>query len=190
MKSIANWHEKTAAARIGVTTEEYLSRIALGEKWCTRCKAWHSRQIFHIDRSRPELLRTPAALRFVSYEPALAEVNFIPFLDPVSFSIGLGIRRGLDWGIIGGESGPGARPFDIEWARNTIRQFKAAGVPLFVKQLGVDPRSRICETWPIETKWRSGVSPFGMVPLLKDSKGGDWSEWPEDLRVREFPCTK
>ena len=130
------------------------------------------------DERIPELLRTPAAIRFVSYEPALEQVNFTPFLDPVSFSIGLGMRRGIGWGIIGGESGPGARPFDIEWARNTIRQFKAAGVPLFVKQLGARP------VWNFPNVSNSEVA------QLKDSKGGDWAEWPADLRVREFPCTK
>lgn len=156
------------------------------------------------DERIPELLNTPAAIRFVSYEPALAEVDFARFLDPLGGldgfyrsqiskgmfnedQVGSLKRPTLGWGIIGGESGPGARPFDIQWARNTIRQFRAAGVPLFVKQLGADPRSRICETWPSDTKWRSGVSLFGMVPLLKNSKGGDWDEWPEDLRVREFP---
>lgn len=46
------WHEKSAAKRIGVSTDEYLSRIALGMKWCSCCKEWHSRFIFTIDRIR------------------------------------------------------------------------------------------------------------------------------------------
>jgi 5-methylcytosine-specific restriction endonuclease McrA len=45
-------HAKIAAARIGISLAEYIGRIASGEKWCTRCKAWHPRSRFGIDRSR------------------------------------------------------------------------------------------------------------------------------------------
>jgi len=48
----ATWHEKTAAKRLGISPGDYIAHLALGEKWCTRCKIWHSRQIFPIDRSR------------------------------------------------------------------------------------------------------------------------------------------
>jgi hypothetical protein len=75
----------------------------------------------------------------------------------------------LDWVIIGGESGPGARPFHLEWARDVIRQCKDAGTAVFTKQLGANP---------IED---------GRPLRLCDRKGGDMREWPEDLRVREFP---
>jgi len=81
----------------------------------------------------------------------------------------------LDWIIIGGESGPGARTFDVAWARNTVMQCRDAGVACFVKQLGSKPgqeRDTIGDWHP----W-----------LLVDRKGGDMAEWPEDLRVREFP---
>lgn len=46
------WHEKTAAKRIGVPVDEYVARLSINEKWCTRCKAWHSRFIFLKDASR------------------------------------------------------------------------------------------------------------------------------------------
>lgn len=125
-----------------------------------------------------ELLRTPAALRFVSYEPALAEVDFTRWLPSPCYGPNVrtndrGSSRVLDWIIVGGESGPGARPFDIEWARETIRRCKAAGVPVFVKQLGTRPGYQRKDGWrDID---------------LKDSKGGNWDEWEPDLRVREFP---
>lgn len=89
------------------------------------------------DERIPELLATPWAVRGVSYEPGLAGVDFgrwlgggnaLPEYTPHR------PRRGLDWIIVGGESGPGARPFDIEWARKTIGDCRAAGVPVFVKQ--------------------------------------------------------
>lgn len=114
------------------------------------------------DERIPHLLATPAAKRFVSYEPALDAVNFTPWLES------------LDWIIVGGESGLGARPFNIAWAEETLAQCKAAGVACFVKQLGANV---ILEC--------RGVGWF--FQSLKDRKGGNMEEWPPDLRVREFP---
>lgn len=123
------------------------------------------------DQRIPLLLETPAAIRFCSYEPALGPVDFT------------GMK--LDWIIVGGESGAGARPFDIAWARQTIEQNKGAGTAVFVKQLGALPIVRGEGT--VNTAKAKRV-PAGSMPLaFRDAKGGDWSEWPEDLRVREFP---
>jgi len=69
----------------------------------------------------------------------------------------LGAEKGLDWVIVGGESGPCARPMHPEWARRIVQQCQSAGVPVFVKQ--------ICE--------RGRKTPM--------------EQWPEDLRVREMP---
>lgn len=74
------------------------------------------------DERWPELELTPAAIRFVSFEPLLGAVN----ID----------RGGLDWAIVGGESGPRARPMDPRWARSIRDQCKGAGVPFFFKQWG------------------------------------------------------
>ena len=63
----------------------------------------------------------------------------------------------IDWVIIGGESGPHHRPMKIEWARNLVRQAKDQGVAVWMKQLG-------------------GIRP-----------GGELEDFPEDLRIREFP---
>ena len=79
----------------------------------------------------------------------------------------------ISWLIIGGESGPGARPFNLDWLRSTIQQFKEAGVPLFVKQMGARPVSDN----PEDLVWITQL----------DSKGGNWDVWPEWARVREFP---
>src|SRR5579872_16983 len=100
------------------------------------------------DERVPLLVQTPAALRFVSYEPALGPVDFG------------GDLAALDWLIIGGESGPGARPFEIRWAERAIKDCHSCGVACFVKQLGASVMAR-------------------------DSKGGNPEEWPEHLRVRE-----
>ncbi len=136
------------------------------------------------DERIPELLRTPAAVRFVSYEPALEYVDLRPYLSHLqTFRVSdaynsdwIETRRlGLDWVILGGESGPGARPFDIEAARFTVENCQEAGVPIFVKQLGSKP-VRVLGKYVIK-----------LDPPLKDRKGGDMSEWPEKLRVREYP---
>ena len=136
----------------------------------------------------PKLLQTPAALRFVSYEPALGPVDFQEFINPC---IGMALRRNkrvripvpqgltvpvLDWGIVGGESGPQARPCDLWWIESTVDQFQAASVPLFVKQVGSRSGYQRMDGWHDRTNLGA-----------KNSKGGDWEDWPEKIRVREFP---
>jgi protein gp37 len=159
----------------------------------------------YADERIPLLLQTPAAKRFISYEPALGSVNperlrpeGMTWMDCLNGRghAGPGTWGGepkLDWVIVGGESGPGARPFNIQWARDVVKQCKAADVAVFVKQLGSKPY-RICEScgpeFPSQCRMygRDGHDHSRQLPLyLKDRKGGDMSEWPEYLRVREFP---
>lgn len=84
-------------------------------------------------------------------------------------------RPVIDWVICGGESGPGARPFHLAWARSTIAACRRAGTAVFVKQLGADPVA-------------SEPTPGVFVDLkLRDRKGGDPSEWPAGEWPREFP---
>jgi protein gp37 len=128
------------------------------------------------DERIPLLLQTPAAVRFLSLEPLLEQVDLTNYLWTIP-----GARlNGLHWLIVGGESGPGARPFDVAWARWTIAQGRSAGVPVFVKQLGANVASSEVAS--------SELAPFiSRAKPLKDRKGGDPSEWPEDLRIRQFP---
>jgi len=106
----------------------------------------------------PELLncRHLSPVLFLSVEPLVERIGTIPFLSR------------LDWVIVGGESGVGARPCHTDWIYAIVRQCKAAGVPCFVKQLGSHPVG------------------FG-VDRLQDKAGGNMNEWPEELRVRQFP---
>jgi protein gp37 len=83
------------------------------------------------DERIPLLLQTPAAVRFVSYEPALAAVDFRPWLDSGDELVPM-----LNWIIVGGESGPGARPFDVAWARTVIEDSRGTETRVFVKQFG------------------------------------------------------
>jgi len=99
------------------------------------------------DERIPLLLQTPAAVRFISAEPLLGQVDltglqhdysdgqhlFINALKPASTPIAL---PALDWVICGGESGPGARPMHPDWARGLRDACVAAGVPFFFKQWG------------------------------------------------------
>jgi protein gp37 len=68
----------------------------------------------YADKRLPDLLGIPAIVRFVSYEPALGEVNFMPYI------------HGIHWLICGGESGPQHRPFDLNWARSARDQVRVA----------------------------------------------------------------
>lgn len=143
------------------------------------------------DARIPLLLATPAVKRFVSYEPALGPVDFtrIPIPDSPSPPIRghalhqyRGFKNRIDWIIVGGESGPGARPCDVAWIRSAVEQCKSAGVPCFVKQLGASPYA--------DKHYRPEDSvPMNLATsiVLRHRKGGDPSEWPEDLRVREWP---
>lgn len=140
------------------------------------------------DERIPHLLATLAAVRFVSYEPALGPVDFSRFVKPTLVTNG-GRRLqqphpdipgeggvwewGLGWLIVGGESGPGARTTGLGWIRDAVSACREAAVPCFVKQVGAH------------------VASGGSMPdRPRDRKGGDPSEWTEDLRVREFPAVK
>lgn len=123
------------------------------------------------DERVPLLLQIPARWRFVSVEP---------MLGPITMALsrrghkGAGERCMLPVPtqvIFGGESGPGARQCSVEWIRDCVRQCREAGVAAFVKQLGSQPVG-FGEVLPSQFR-------------IKHPKGGDPSEWPEDLRVRE-----
>jgi protein gp37 len=108
------------------------------------------------DERIPWLIKTPAEVRFLSMEP---------LIEPVF--LGRQNLKHISWVIIGGESGPNARPFNLEWARSLRDQCQEAGVKYFLKQLGSNP-------WDKNQKLK-----------LQDRKGGNIEEWPENLRIRE-----
>ncbi|MEM6265924.1 MAG: phage Gp37/Gp68 family protein [Pseudomonadota bacterium] len=91
-----------------------------------------------------DLVETPAAVRWLSYEPALGPLDIEPFVLPASqWSAGWLVnypfnypQSQIDWVVCGGESGPKARPMQPAWARSLRDQCAAAGVPFFFKQWG------------------------------------------------------
>lgn len=122
------------------------------------------------DERIPLLLQTPAAVRFISAEPLLGPVDLSDQLLPW-----------LDWVIVGGESGPRARPCCLSWVRNIVHDSLNASVPVFVKQLGARPYETTEngheEGWPIDR-----------LIDISSRKGGDPAEWEPYLRMREFPA--
>jgi protein gp37 len=147
-----------------------------------------------FDARVPLLGQTPAALRFLSMEPLLEEIDCGNAFDVAPDGSPYSPYRRIDWVIVGGESGPAARPCDLSWVRWIIAQCAAAGVSVFVKQLGAVPMMRE-EEWrrlvptPMLSARNKDRVPAGFVPLLlNDHHGGLPAEWPDDLRIREFPA--
>jgi protein gp37 len=114
------------------------------------------------DERIPLLLKVPAAVHWLSVEPMLElvdlvqAVNKLDWLDPASLKPG-----GIDWVVVGGESGPGCRPMDVKWARSVRDQCRRAGVPYYFKQIGGYPDRR---------------------EKLEDL--------PRDLKIREWPVAE
>ncbi len=146
------------------------------------------------NRDIPKLVKISATKIGVSYEPALGPVDWLEACScqycggdgyhshgPDDFACGecdghvaTPDEIEVDWIIVGGESDQGAakaRPFVLGWGKNTVRQCQAAGVAVFVKQLGSNPTNREGERHP-----------------QIERAGKDMAEWPEILRVQEFPC--
>jgi protein gp37 len=144
----------------------------------------------------PALRDTPAAVRFLSCEPLLGPVDLSRHLGLEWFdSFGWGeemfaalngqVGGGLNWVIVGGESGPGARPMDPDWARSLRDQCNAAGVPFFFKQWGEwrellvgdyrgdQPTHPTYETTDQTTLIRVGKKSAG-----RELDGRTWDEYP------------
>ena len=127
-----------------------------------------------------ELRGIDAAVRFVSIEPLLEDLG--PHLS----------LQGIQWAIVGGESGSRARPCDIEWIRTVVDRCSTLEVPCFVKQLGsvVEANDSIdaADAFPKKVRLSQGsLAHYNARVHLVDPKGGDPEEWPRYLQVREFP---
>jgi protein gp37 len=116
----------------------------------------------------PALLDTPAAIRGLSCEPLLGPIDLRGALGFSYTDDGTGERipvPSVDWVIVGGESGPGARPMHPDWARSIRDQCVQAGVPFFMKQTG----AVLAREWGLTSR-----------------AGSDPSEWPEPF-PQEYP---
>lgn len=176
----------TATMRVAMKgTDNICSRLPLPNVWLGVSVENQE----YADIRIPQLLQTPAAVRFLSCEPLLGPLE-IPGLrrgwvcasclwpcinNPHRVTCSkCGCKKfiespGIDWVIVGGESGPGARLCDTEWIRSIVEQCSVARVPCFVKQLG------------------GHVLQGGQLRRKKSRKGSDMHEWEHDLRVRQMP---
>lgn len=157
----ANWHvyqvlTKRAARMADYTSRRYAERPMPSHIWLGVSAEDQQR----ADERLPYLCATPAAVRFVSAEPLLGSVSLAPWLSRAG-------AAGVNWVIVGGESGARSRDCDSEWQRVLVEECRALSVACFVKQLG-----------------RNLARQMG---LGDRNKGGKPEEWPEALRVREFP---
>lgn len=128
------------------------------------------------DKRIPLLWYMPAAWRWISLEPMLAPVDLLVDVAQLGYTR---LIDHLDWVVVGGESGPRARPCDVLWIHDVVDACTHIEVPVFVKQLG------------------SNVVAAGEQIKLKDRKGGDIDEWSEasiatiatiaTISVREYP---
>lgn len=155
------------------------------------------------DERLMELVHTRASVRFVSYEPALEDVDFGLERQIPDSGVVLRVADLIHQIIIGGESGGGARPFNIAWLRNTIRQCRESFLPLFVKQIGSNPIDCTTPTGRTDGHLKyisipkGGVRPGARlacafcdhagVTFATDGKGEDAAQWPEGFRIRQWP---
>ena len=185
-KRIGNWHTRISAAvdlfehRMVVSGRGDNHGYAMARNWLAGeapANVWLGATVCNqteANRGVPRLLAVPARVRFLSIEPMLGPVDLwqsgdgplaggAPSDEQIRGERGAHyIRHGsprIDWAIVGGESGPHARPMDVAWAHSLRQQCTAAGVPFFMKQMGGN----------------------------RDKRGAI-EDLPLDLRVREIPC--
>ena len=133
-----------------------------------------------LEAGLPHLLecRDLAPVIGLSLEPLVGPIHIPPE-----------ILRLLGWVLVGGESGADARPCQLEWILDIVRQCEEAGVPCFVKQVGANPVTN--QQWDNVTCVMSEQiiddDEAPAMVIVQHPKGGDPAEWPEPLRVQQYP---
>jgi protein gp37 len=145
----AHWHQYQILTKRAERLEQLAPSLPWGPHIWQGVSVENAEYTCRIDHLR----RTEARVKFLSIEPLLGP---IPALD----------LSGIDWVIVGGESGGNCRPMELDWVAGIRAACERQDVPLFVKQTGEKLARRL---------------------KLKSKKGGDPSEWPAALRVRQFP---
>lgn len=233
------WFENYDIDRIGVVTVDYLSKLGI-ETGCgsafdpdvwpmnnVELGVYVSSQAAAHERI-PELLRTPARLRFAFCLPLTEDVSLDPPMcdncpggvvggapaksEEVSWTEGTPFcvhcqteatfgwwlnwlpdeeASGINWVVVGGDAGPNARPFNLDWARHIVADCKNASVPCFVQQLGafaqgewLPPGVRLGTRLLKDCRDRD---PAKHRFLLEAPAGDDLTEWPDDLQVQQLP---
>jgi protein gp37 len=162
------------------------------------------------DERIPLLLQCPAAVRWISAEPLLGRLDLTRIQWPNKGGHRVDVLRfgywddrlgfvnhsdmhewssPLDWVVVGGESGSNARPCDVAWIESIVEQCGGASVPVFVKQLGASIVWRLSDGRHANDPARYGTAVQSRIAGgVTHPKGGDISEFPESLRVRQWPA--
>lgn len=195
------WMWLTKQAKRLVAFQDHLYHIGFrclnGEEWSVwppnlwpGVSVTSERTTWRID----ELVKIRSAHRFISYEPAWEYVDFSRWTCGVEHtedgkSPAPSLK--LETIICGGQSGRGAgdKPFNVQWASDLIDLCETDQVNCFVKQLGsncVTDNANLHD-WPETTRLRARGKAFASARAMLSAKGGNMAEWPEEVRVRQFP---
>jgi len=145
----AHWHQFQVLTKRAERLEELSPQLPWPANVWQGVSVENEDYTYRIDHLR----RTGATVKFLSVEPLLGPIRDMDL-------------TGIDWVIVGGESGPGSRPMEIDWVLDIHRACREAGVPMFFKQTG----EKLAREMGFDSK-----------------KGGDAGEWPKSWRVRKFP---
>lgn len=145
----ADWHQFQVLTKRAERVEELSDVLPWPPHIWQGVSVENADYTFRVDHLR----RTGAQIKFLSVEPLLGPIDELDL-------------TGIDWVIVGGESGPGSRPMRYEWVKRLREICKDAGVPMFFKQTG---------------------EKLAREQGYKSRKGCDDSEWPKTWRVRQFP---
>lgn len=167
----ANWHTYQILTKRADRMREYFTRhlrVFRPEHWSHLWLGASASTQEDLDRVVPNLLATPAAVRFLSLEPLLGAIDLERVLcvydrhgEPSGPRCNPDGTDAIGWVIVGGESGPHRRPCDTRWIESIIEQCTVAGVPLFVKQCHFEGR-------------------VVKMPWLPASGGRVWDQMPGD----------
>jgi protein gp37 len=148
----ANWHTYQILTKRSERLRDLLNGAL---EFATRSgHIWWGVSVENIRHGIPRidhLRNTPAAMKFLSVEPLLEDIGSVDL-------------TGIDWVIVGGESGIGARPMEKSWVNNLLAQCQAAGVPFFFKQWGGVQKKKHGRNLDGQTYDEFPLSPNGCVP--------------------------
>jgi len=148
----------------------FLPWAADGVPWKNVWLGVSAENVKEAERRIPLLRAWNATVKFVSAEPLLEDISAVDF-------------SGIDWIIIGGESGSNARPMKTEWVRSLIASAEKAGGQIWVKQMG--------EIWARENRTRllqtTDANGLFQIEISKSKHGADPRGWDADLRIQNDP---
>jgi protein gp37 len=146
----AAWHQYQVLTKRAERLEEVNDQLTWASHIWMGVSVESEKYLYRIDHLR----RTKAHVKFLSIEPLLGPLG----------KLNLG---GIDWVIVGGESGPGARPISADWVKDLRNQCRRAGVAFFFKQWGGVQKSKTGRTLEGRT-WDEmpGTGPLVQLPAL------------------------